>query len=67
MSTESKSTESKPNESKPNESTPEASTPLPSATILMLRDGPSGLETFMVVRHHPVSYTHLTLPTTPYV
>lgn len=28
----------------------------PSATILMLRDGPSGLETFMVVRHHQIDF-----------
>ena len=55
-STESKSTESKPNESKPNESKPNESKPLPSATILMLRDGPSGLETFMVVRHHQIDF-----------
>ena len=25
------------------------------------------LHSFMVIRHGPVSYTHLTLPTTPYV
>jgi 8-oxo-dGTP pyrophosphatase MutT (NUDIX family) len=35
---------------------PEASTPFPSATILMLRDGPTGLETFMVVRHHQIDF-----------
>jgi 8-oxo-dGTP pyrophosphatase MutT (NUDIX family) len=29
---------------------------VPSATILMLRDGPSGLETFMVVRHHQIDF-----------
>lgn len=29
---------------------------LPAATILMLRDGPSGLETFMVVRHHQIDF-----------
>jgi 8-oxo-dGTP pyrophosphatase MutT (NUDIX family) len=34
----------------------EASTPIPSATILMLRDGPTGLETFMVVRHHQIDF-----------
>lgn len=28
----------------------------PSATILMLRDGPTGLETFMVVRHHQIDF-----------
>ena len=31
-------------------------TPIPSATILMLRDGPTGLETFMVVRHHQIDF-----------
>ncbi len=32
-------------------------TPLvPAATILMVRDGPSGLETFMVVRHHQIDF-----------
>ncbi len=30
--------------------------PVPAATILMLRDGPSGLETFMVVRHHQIDF-----------
>jgi 8-oxo-dGTP pyrophosphatase MutT (NUDIX family) len=30
--------------------------PLPSATILMLRDGPDGLEVFMVVRHHQIDF-----------
>ena len=30
--------------------------PLPAATILMLRDGPTGLETFMVVRHHQIDF-----------
>ena len=35
---------------------PEASIPFPSATILMLRDGPTGLETFMVVRHHQIDF-----------
>jgi 8-oxo-dGTP pyrophosphatase MutT (NUDIX family) len=34
----------------------DASTPIPSATILMLRDGPTGLETFMVVRHHQIDF-----------
>jgi len=32
------------------------STPLPAATILMLRDGPAGLEVFMVVRHHQIDF-----------
>ena len=35
---------------------PEASKPFPSATILMLRDGPTGLETFMGVRHHQIDF-----------
>ena len=30
--------------------------PLPAATILLLRDGPGGLETFMVVRHHQIDF-----------
>ncbi len=30
--------------------------PVPAATILMLRDGPTGLETFMVVRHHQIDF-----------
>ncbi len=30
--------------------------PLPSATILMLRDGPTGLEVFMVKRHHQIDF-----------
>ena len=30
--------------------------PVPAATILMLRDGPDGLETFMVVRHHQIDF-----------
>lgn len=29
---------------------------LPSATILMLRDSPQGLQTFMVVRHHQIDF-----------
>ena len=31
-------------------------TPVPAATILMLRDGKAGLETFMVVRHHQIDF-----------
>lgn len=34
----------------------EGSSPLPAATILMLRDGPDGLEVFMVVRHHQIDF-----------
>lgn len=30
--------------------------PIPSATILMLRDGPNGIEIFMVVRHHQIDF-----------
>jgi 8-oxo-dGTP pyrophosphatase MutT (NUDIX family) len=30
--------------------------PIPSATILMLRDGQAGLEVFMVVRHHQIDF-----------
>lgn len=33
-----------------------ASRPIPSATILMLRDGADGLEVFMVVRHHQIDF-----------
>lgn len=32
------------------------SSPLPSATILLLRDGASGLEVFMVKRHHQIDF-----------
>jgi len=31
-------------------------TPVPSATIMMLRDGSEGLEVFMVVRHHQIDF-----------
>lgn len=31
-------------------------TPLPAATILLLRDAPSGLEVFMVKRHHQIDF-----------
>ncbi len=30
--------------------------PRPAASILLLRDGPAGLETFMVVRHHQIDF-----------
>ncbi len=30
--------------------------PRPAATILLLRDGPAGLEVFMVVRHHEIDF-----------
>ncbi len=36
--------------------TAEASVPIPAATILLLRDGPEGLEVFMVVRHHQIDF-----------
>ena len=29
---------------------------LPAATVLLVRDGPTGLETFMVVRHHQIDF-----------
>lgn len=35
---------------------PDLATAVPSATILMLRDGPDGLEVFMVVRHHQIDF-----------
>ena len=31
-------------------------TPVPAATILLIRDGESGLEVFMVVRHHQIDF-----------
>lgn len=34
----------------------EVVTPVPAATLLLLRDGPTGLETFMVVRHHEIDF-----------
>jgi 8-oxo-dGTP pyrophosphatase MutT (NUDIX family) len=34
----------------------EAALPRPSATLLLLRDGSAGLETFMVVRHHEIDF-----------
>jgi 8-oxo-dGTP pyrophosphatase MutT (NUDIX family) len=34
----------------------DAPVPVPAATILLLRDGPAGLETFMVVRHHQIDF-----------
>lgn len=34
----------------------DVATPVPSATILMLRDGEKGLEVFMVVRHHQIDF-----------
>ena len=32
------------------------SVPVPAATILLIRDGDSGLEVFMVVRHHQIDF-----------
>ena len=29
---------------------------MPAATILLVRDGPTGLEVFMVVRHHQIDF-----------
>lgn len=34
----------------------EPATPRPASTILLLRDGPTGLEVFMVVRHHAIDF-----------
>ena len=34
----------------------ELAQPRPASTILLLRDGPAGLETFMVVRHHQIDF-----------
>lgn len=33
-----------------------APTPIPSATVLLIRDGLNGLEVFMVVRHHRIDF-----------
>ncbi len=35
---------------------PAPAAPRPASTILLLRDGPAGLETFMVVRHHQIDF-----------
>jgi 8-oxo-dGTP pyrophosphatase MutT (NUDIX family) len=35
---------------------PAAVTPVPAATIMLLRDGPQGMEVFMVVRHHQIDF-----------
>jgi len=34
----------------------DAATPVPAATMVLLRDGPRGLEVFMVVRHHQIDF-----------
>ncbi len=34
----------------------EPATPRPASTIMLLRDGPAGLQTFMVVRHHQIDF-----------
>jgi 8-oxo-dGTP pyrophosphatase MutT (NUDIX family) len=31
-------------------------TPVPAATVMLLRDGPDGLEVFMMVRHHQIDF-----------
>ncbi len=33
-----------------------AATPLASATVMLVRDGASGIEVFMVVRHHAIDF-----------
>lgn len=38
------------------ESAKPVATPIPSATILIVRDGASGLEVFMVKRHHQIDF-----------
>lgn len=40
----------------PDRQTPRAAGLIPAATILLLRDGPTGLEVFMVVRHHQIDF-----------
>lgn len=34
----------------------ESITPVPAATILLLRNGATGLEVFMIVRHHQIDF-----------
>ena len=34
----------------------DTATPVPAATILMLRESPTGMEVFMVVRHHQIDF-----------
>jgi 8-oxo-dGTP pyrophosphatase MutT (NUDIX family) len=34
----------------------EIATPRPAATVLLVRDGPEGLQVFMVVRHHKIDF-----------
>lgn len=36
--------------------TSQANAARPAATVMLLRDGPSGLEVFMVVRHHEIDF-----------
>ncbi|MBS0274462.1 MAG: NUDIX hydrolase [Proteobacteria bacterium] len=38
------------------ESAKPIATPIPAATILIVRDGPTGLEVFMVKRHHQIDF-----------
>ncbi|MEM6710022.1 MAG: NUDIX hydrolase [Pseudomonadota bacterium] len=33
-----------------------AATPVPAATVLLVRNGPDGMEVFMVVRHHQIDF-----------
>src|SRR5437660_5693601 len=35
---------------------PVSVTPRPAATVMILRDGPAGIEIFMVVRHHEIDF-----------
>ena len=34
----------------------EPATPRPASAVVLLRDGPAGFETFMVVRHHQIDF-----------
>lgn len=45
-----------PESSKPLAQGQKSPTPVPAATILLVRDGPAGLEVFMVVRHHEIDF-----------
>jgi 8-oxo-dGTP pyrophosphatase MutT (NUDIX family) len=44
------------NDANANPAAREGSVPIPAATIMLLRDGPKGLEVFMVVRHHQIDF-----------
>jgi 8-oxo-dGTP pyrophosphatase MutT (NUDIX family) len=45
-----------PDPAVPPSAVPVPAVPVPAATIMLLRDGPKGLEVFMVVRHHQIDF-----------